>query len=118
MFIESEAGQRDILSSWGSADTQPFPNPDRLRVDVGNRPGAIDTYERVHKEDSDFRRPARATATQLYAQWIGGLDPNWGGTIYAPADDPLRVELDPAGTRGAQPARSRTTCPATSPTSR
>lgn len=78
--IMSEAGQRDLLATWAPplAPAQPFPNVDRYRINVGRLPAS-------------YEIPTRATATQMYAHWMGGLDPQWGGVLYADPEDPIRV---------------------------
>ncbi|MHC4414746.1 MAG: hypothetical protein ACYS0G_05635 [Planctomycetota bacterium] len=72
--IDSEPQQRDLQLTWAAPEKPPerFPNVDRYLIDVGRNP-------------ADYRIPARATATQLYAQWLGALDPAWGGM---PREDP------------------------------
>jgi hypothetical protein len=84
--IESDPLQRDLLLTWAAPEKprERFPNVDRYTVDVGRAP-------------ADFQIPIRATATQLYANWLGGLDPDWGGTLYADPEDPIRVERDAFG---------------------
>ncbi|MCH8152111.1 MAG: hypothetical protein IH830_07035 [Planctomycetes bacterium] len=83
--IDSEPQQRDLLLSWAAPEkvAERFPNVDRYRVDVGKAP-------------ADYDIPVRATATQLYAQWLGALDPDWGGMLRVDPADPIRVEPDPA----------------------
>src|SRR5690606_13758751 len=77
--IDSSPGQRDLLYSWAApGDTvHRYPNVDRYMVDVGERP-------------APFEMPSRATSTQLYANWLGGLDSAWGGLIRQHPDDPIR----------------------------
>jgi hypothetical protein len=84
--IDSDAPQRDLLLTWAAPEKPPdrFPNVDRYAVDVGRAP-------------ADYEIPVRATATQLYASWLGGLDPDWGGIPRADPDDPIRVERDATG---------------------
>jgi hypothetical protein len=84
--IESDAPQRDLLLTWAAPEKPPerFPNVDRYTVDVGRAP-------------ADYEIPVRATATQLYASWLGGLDPDWGGMPRVDPDDPIRVERDASG---------------------
>jgi hypothetical protein len=81
--IDSDPLQRDLLLTWSAPEKVPerFPNVDRYAVDVGRAP-------------ADYEIPVRATATQLYANWLGGLDPAWGGMPRVDPDDPIRVELD------------------------
>ncbi|MCI0629904.1 MAG: hypothetical protein L0Y44_04540 [Phycisphaerales bacterium] len=84
--IASDEGQRDVLTSWtppGEAVTH-FPNADRYVVDIARSPHS-------------FELPARSTSTQLRADWMGGLDPKWGGMLRVDPADPLRVEVDGAG---------------------
>jgi hypothetical protein len=78
--LDSQQDQRDVMFSWSppGVASQKFPNVDRYRVDVA-------------KGFSRFSMPARSTATQLYAQWLGGLDPNWGGTLLVDPKNPIRV---------------------------
>ncbi len=84
--IDSEPMQRDLLLTWVAPDDPPerFPNVDRYAIDVGR------TF-------ADYRVPVRATATRLYADWMGALDPDWGGVLRIDPQDPIRVEPDPAG---------------------
>jgi hypothetical protein len=78
--------QRDLLASWEPPGTpvQKFPDVDRYRVDVGEQP-------------DDYIVPARSTATQLYANWLGALDPSWGGTLREDPADPIRYEVNSSG---------------------
>lgn len=78
--IDSEQDQRDLLLSWTppGALAPKFRNVDRYRVDVS-------------KGFSRFPMPARSTATQLYAHWLGGLDRDWGGTLLVDPASPIRV---------------------------
>jgi hypothetical protein len=75
--------QRDLLGSWEppGESVQAFPNVDRYTVNVGSTPHA-------------FALPARATATHLHADWLGALDPEWGGTLRG---EYIRVERDAGG---------------------
>lgn len=86
--IDSEPQQRNVLSTWAAPEKLPerFPNVDRYVVDVGRSPG-------------DYRIPVRATATQLRADWLGALDPDWGSTPRVDPEDPLRIERDATGRR-------------------
>jgi hypothetical protein len=97
VFLESLPGQRDLLCTWAAPDEppQPFPNPDRYRVDLGGGPAAVADYLRLG-EPPEYRRPARATATLMYANWLGG-GAHWTGTIRPWAENPLRVTLDRDG---------------------
>lgn len=84
--LHNEPGQRNLLLPWippGDAP-QRFPNIVRYAVDVGANPG-------------NYTIPARSTSTQMYAHWMGGLDPNWGRMIRSHPDDPVRVITDAAG---------------------
>ncbi|MCP3905905.1 MAG: hypothetical protein GY715_19955 [Planctomycetes bacterium] len=89
--IESEEASegvpaaRDLLHPWTPPReaSHEFPNADRYRVDVSRNP-------------DDYDLPTRSTATQLYANWRGGVDPGWGGIAEDP-NDPIRVEIDPRG---------------------
>ncbi|UCD74829.1 MAG: hypothetical protein JSV91_13710 [Phycisphaerales bacterium] len=80
--LDSEEGQRDLLATWAPplAFPQPFPNVDRYRIDVGRSPAS-------------YRVPARATATQMYAHWFGGLSRDWGGMLFSDPEDPIRVVM-------------------------
>ncbi len=84
--IDSEPMQQDLLLTWAAPDDAPerFPNVDRYAIDVG-------------RSFADYRIPVRATATRLYADWMGALDPDWGGVLRVDPQDPIRVEPDPAG---------------------
>ena len=78
--------QRDLLASWTppGESLQRFPDIDRYTIDVS-------------RDTDDYRLPARSTATQMYAHWMGGLDPEWGGLLRSDPDDPIRVQVDAAG---------------------
>ena len=81
--IDSDPVQRgnDLLFTWEAPPPrQPerFPNVDRYLVDVARSP-------------ADYSIPSRATATQLYMNWMGALDPDWGGTLRVDPDDPISV---------------------------
>jgi hypothetical protein len=84
--IDSDAQQRDLLLTWAAPEKPPerFPNVDRYAIDVGRAP-------------ADYEIPVRATATQLYATWLGGLDPDWGGLPRVDPRDPIRIERDALG---------------------
>jgi hypothetical protein len=84
--IDSDALQRDLLLTWSAPEKlpEPFPNVDRYAIDVGRAP-------------ADYEIPVRATATQLYAHWLGGLDPEWGGMLRVDLDDPIRIERNALG---------------------
>jgi hypothetical protein len=100
VFVESEQGQRDLLASWSPPGvmSQPFPNPDRYQVDVGERPADWAFFESRNDGLPEFKRPSRSTATQLYAHWLGTVDATeWGGIIRSDPADPVRVELDEGG---------------------
>jgi hypothetical protein len=86
--VEGVPAARDLLHPWTPPreSAQEFPNADRYRIDVSKNP-------------DDFELPTRSTATQLYANWMGGVAPDWGGIMEDP-DDPIRVELDPRGNEG------------------
>lgn len=91
--LEPSQGVRNELLSWAAPrrESQPFPNIDRYTVDVGRDP-------------TIFGIPARSTTTQLYANWMGPLDRDWGGMISASANNPVDVtiingsEMDLTGT--------------------
>ncbi|MDY7109983.1 MAG: hypothetical protein SYC29_15230, partial [Planctomycetota bacterium] len=78
--------QRDLLASWTppGETLQRFPDVDRYTIDVS-------------RDTDDYALPARSTATQMHADWMGGLDPDWGGLLRSDPDDPVRVEIDPTG---------------------
>jgi hypothetical protein len=78
--LDSDANQRNLLLPWAppGETLQRFPNTDRYAIDVGTGPNR-------------YEIPSRSTSTQLYANWLGGLDPNWGGMIRSHPDDPIRV---------------------------
>ena len=81
-----EAGQ-NLLFTWEAPPPdQPdrFPNVDRYVIDVGRSP-------------AHYTLPVRAAATQLYVNWMGALDPDWGGTLRVDPDDPIRVTVGPGG---------------------
>lgn len=86
--LGSEPGQRDLLTTWTAPEMLPqrFPNVDRYPIDVGQSP-------------ADYEIPVRASATQFYANWLGALDPAWGGLIRIDPDDPVRVVEDVSGRR-------------------
>jgi hypothetical protein len=77
--------QRDLLASWTPPHDPPdrFPNADRYVVDM--------------RHPDDHVLPARSTATNLQAHWLGGVDPAWGGLLRSDPADPVRVEVDRAG---------------------
>ncbi len=96
---ETDEGiMRDLLYSWTppGLPVQQFPNTDRYRVEVGRQPAAFDTYVDPSNE-SDYALPARSTSTVMYANWLGGLQPEWGGLFRIPSDDPIRVTIDATG---------------------
>jgi len=76
---------RDLLHPWTPPreSAHEFPNADRYRVDVSKQP-------------DDFDLPTRSTATQLYANWMGGVAPEWGGLLEDP-NDPITVTVDRKG---------------------
>jgi hypothetical protein len=85
--IEDDPGEsgQNLLFTWEAPPpTQPdrFPNVDRYMIDVGRSP-------------ADYTLPVRATATQLYMNWMGALDPDWGGTLRVDPDDPIRITRGP-----------------------
>ena len=86
--IDSDPSQRDLLLTWSAPeqDPQPFPNVAPYRIDVGKAP-------------ADYEIPARASVSQMYASWLGPLDPTWGGMIRVDPNDPLRVQRDARGER-------------------
>ncbi|MEE9131589.1 MAG: hypothetical protein V3T84_16360 [Phycisphaerales bacterium] len=86
--IDSDPAQRDLLLTWSAPEQDPqrFPNVAPYRVDVAKTP-------------ADYRIPARASVSQMYASWLGALDPQWGGMIRVDPNDPLRVQRDARGER-------------------
>jgi hypothetical protein len=74
--------QRDLVVHWTppGQTVQSVPNVDRYRVDVVR---GIDGYA----------VPKRSTASHMYAQWLGALDPQWGGMLMSDPKDPVRVEM-------------------------
>ena len=85
--IDSDDAQRgqDLLLTWEAPppDTPDrFPNVDRYVIDIARSP-------------ADYSIPVRATATQLYANWVGALDPDWGGMLRVDPDDPIRISGGP-----------------------
>lgn len=96
---ETETGfLRDMLYSWTPPGdpVQQFPNTDRYRVDVGNNPAMWDKYVDPANADA-YERPSRSTSTLMRADWLGGLDPNWGGFFRIDPSDPIRVVYDQMG---------------------
>ncbi len=86
--IESDPLQRDLVTTWSAPEKEPdrFPNVDRYSVDTGRSP-------------ADFELPSRATAAQVRLDWMGALDPQWGGTFRVDPADPIRVESEPTRMR-------------------
>ena len=87
--IEPDPGEsgQNLLFTWEAPPPkQPdrFPNVDRYVIDVGRSP-------------ANYKLPVRAAATQLYVNWMGALDPDWGGTLRVDPDDPIRVIAGPDG---------------------
>jgi hypothetical protein len=84
--LESLPDHRDLLTSWtppGESIT-PFPNTDVFRIDVARSMAALNL-------------PSRSTTTQLQANWMGGVDPAWGGLLRVDPSDPLRVVKNAGG---------------------
>ncbi len=81
--IDSVPDQRDLLLTWSAPEKDPqrFPNVASYQIDVGKAP-------------ADYKIPARASVSQMYASWLGALDPQWGGMIRVDPNDPLRVQRD------------------------
>jgi hypothetical protein len=82
------AGGRSRLGSWvpsGPARPQAFPNADRYAVDGTGRGAA------------PMDLPARATVTQLRADWRGALEGDWSGVLREDPDDPVRVVIGADG---------------------
>ena len=88
MSLDSTTGQRDLLMSWHppSMAVQRFPNVDRFRRNVG-------------RDEAKLALPSRATSTQLYAHWMGGVPRSWGGMIREDPDQPITVRMDPLNER-------------------
>ena len=86
--IDSDPAQRDLLLTWSAPEQDPqrFPNVAPYRIDVAKAP-------------ADYRIPTRASVSQMYASWLGALDPQWGGMIRVDPDDPMRVQRDARGER-------------------
>lgn len=86
--IDSDPNQRDLLLTWSAPEkaAQRFPNVAPYRIDVGKSP-------------AEYEIPSRASVSQLYASWLGALDPQWGGMIRVDPNDPLRVQRDARGER-------------------
>ncbi len=87
--IEPDPGEsgQNLLFTWEAPPPKApdrFPNVDRYLIDVGRSP-------------ANYKLPVRATATQLYMNWLGALDPDWGGTLRVHPDDPIRVIAGPGG---------------------
>jgi len=85
--VDSEPGQRNLLTSWiapPSGVPQRFPNTDRYQVPLAS--------------PADYRVPARATAVQMEARWMGSIDPRWGSMPMAVAGSQVaeRVTHSPA----------------------
>jgi hypothetical protein len=75
-----DSDRRNLLLPWTPPGEQPapFPNTDNFRVDVA-------------RDMADLALPSRSTTTQLFAQWMGGVDPDWGGLLRVDPANPLRV---------------------------
>ncbi|MHC4948324.1 MAG: hypothetical protein ACYTG1_08690 [Planctomycetota bacterium] len=83
--------RRDLLASrtLPGLNVQTFPNVDRYQVDLSRNPAA-------------FALPGRSTSTQLYAHWMGGVDPDdWGGLIRMDPDEPVTVAAGGQGARAS-----------------
>ena len=82
MGLEPSQDQRNLLISWPAPrrENQPFPNVDRYTIDVGRDP-------------SVFSIPARSTTSQFYANWMGPVDRDWGGMIFADANNPVTAVI-------------------------
>jgi hypothetical protein len=82
--VQSDPMQRDLLTTWAAPEKEPdrFPNVDRYRVDMARSP-------------AEYEIPSRATAAQVRVDWMGALDPDWGGTFRIDPADPVRVESEP-----------------------
>ncbi len=93
--IDSEPGERDLLSTWTDPQKVPqrFPNVDRYVIPVGRSPDREDRQGHA----ADYRIPVRASATQFYAHWHGALSEDWGGLIRADPNDAPRVVDDATG---------------------
>lgn len=84
--IDSMREQRDLLTSWTPPgdNIAPFPNTDVFQVDAA-------------RSMSTLNLPSRSTTTQLQANWLGGVDPDWGGLLRVDPGNPLRVVKNAAG---------------------
>lgn len=85
--LDSESEQRNVLLPWipPNDSLQRFPNVDRYAIDVGAEPNS-------------YSIPARSTSTPMYAHWVGGIDPDWGGLVRSHPEDPVRAVIDGGGT--------------------
>lgn len=84
--IESDEGQRDLITTWSPPEkaAQRFPNVSPYLIDVGRSP-------------ADYEIPARASVTQFQVNWLGAIDPKWGGMIRVDPTDPIRVVRNASG---------------------
>lgn len=71
-----------------------FPNADRYAVDSRDLAAPI-------------AMPARATVTQLKADWVGPLDEAFAGMLQESSADPVRVELNESGFGGRERLRGQ-----------
>jgi hypothetical protein len=80
LTLGGEGEHRNLLLPWTPPGEQPapFPNTNTFRVDVA-------------RNMADFSIPSRATTTQLYANWMGGVDGKWGGLLRVDPNNPVRV---------------------------
>jgi hypothetical protein len=88
--LERMGDQRDLLLPWTPPGEQPapFPNTDTFRVDVA-------------RDMAELRLPSRATTTQLYAHWMGGVDAKWGGLLRVDPANPVRVVTSADGSEAS-----------------
>ncbi|MCH8825172.1 MAG: hypothetical protein IH984_16885 [Planctomycetes bacterium] len=86
LSIESDEGQRDLITTWSDPDKapQPFPNVAPYTIDVGQSP-------------ADYEITTRASVTEFQVNWVGALDPKWGGMIRVDPTDPIKVVRNDEG---------------------
>jgi len=80
--VDSQPGVRNLLTSWmtpPAGTPQRFPNTDRYAIPLGS--------------PADYPVPARATAVQMEATWLGNVDPSWGSMPIAIEGHPVREHV-------------------------